>query len=156
MTTSLAHKFLYSTNVFPLGLKSIDVLFETSASRVSAKTIYDKKEQSWWVKLANAWGGHDLKMEINYVVKVPMTNSIHLSNDYGSITLDKIQGNAEINCDYAQIIIGELLNCVKDGSTEIKLSSVVPFLNSEPYTKIFKVVEPDKSTSPAPPPARVF
>ena len=90
-------------------LESIDVLFETSPEMVSAKTIFDKGAQSWWGKLADAWGGSNLKMEVNYIVKVPVTNGINLSNDYGSITLDKIQGNAKINCDYGQIIIGELL-----------------------------------------------
>lgn len=90
-------------------LKSIDVLFETSPGMVSAKTIFDKETQSWWGKLTDAWGGSNLKMEINYIIKIPITNSIDLNNDYGSITLDKIQGNAKINCDYGQIIIGELL-----------------------------------------------
>ncbi|MHA7057344.1 DUF4097 family beta strand repeat-containing protein [Aquimarina sp. M1] len=90
-------------------LESIDVVFEATSQLVSAKTTFDKDGKSWWSKLSDGWGGSNIKMEINYTVKVPATNSIDLSNDYGSITLDKIKGNARINCDYGQIIIGELM-----------------------------------------------
>lgn len=37
-----------------------------------------------------------MNMKINYTVKVPVTNSVDFNNDYGSITLDKIKGNAKI------------------------------------------------------------
>ncbi|GAA4114202.1 hypothetical protein GCM10022393_13510 [Aquimarina addita] len=90
-------------------LKGIDVLFESSAQMVSAKTIFDKVEKSWWEKLTESWGSDNLKMEINYRIKVPINNSIDLTNDYGSINLDKIKGNAIIKCDYGQILIGELM-----------------------------------------------
>ncbi|WP_378173733.1 hypothetical protein [Aquimarina sp. SS2-1] len=90
-------------------LGDIDVIFEASSQVVSAKTVFNKEGKSWWSKFSDGWGGSNLKMEINYTVKVPATNNIDLNNDYGSITLDKIRGNAKINCDYGQIILGELL-----------------------------------------------
>ncbi len=89
-------------------LESIDVEFESSSELVSAKTIFNKNSGSWWDKWTSGWG-NNVNMKINYTVKVPVTNSVSLNNDYGSITLDKIEGNAKINCDYGQIIIGELL-----------------------------------------------
>ncbi|WP_299252511.1 hypothetical protein [uncultured Aquimarina sp.] len=90
-------------------LENIDVIFEASSQLVSARTTFDKNEKSWWSKFSNDWGGNNLKLEINYTVKIPATNNINLNNDYGSITLDKIKGNAKINCDYGQIIVGELM-----------------------------------------------
>ncbi len=90
-------------------LESIDVEFDASSRMVSAKTVFNKDSKSWWDKWSSGWN-NNMSMKINYTVKVPVTNSIDLNNDYGSITLDKIQGSAKINCDYGQIIIGELLS----------------------------------------------
>ncbi len=89
-------------------LKSIDVEFDASSKLVSAKTIFNKDGGSWWDKITSGWN-NNLNMKINYTVKVPVTNSVELDNDYGSITLDKLEGNSKINCDYGQIILGELL-----------------------------------------------
>lgn len=90
-------------------LKSIDVDFKSSPGIVSARTIFDSNQQSWWEKIKNSWNSSNLKTEINYTIKVPVTNSVNLNNDYGAITLDKIQGDAKINCDYGQVNLGELL-----------------------------------------------
>ncbi len=89
-------------------LESIDVNFNASSQMVSAKTTFNKNNNSWWDKFTGDWNSK-MSMKINYTVKVPVTNSLDLDNDYGSITLDKIEGNAKINCDYGQIILGELL-----------------------------------------------
>ena len=48
-------------------------------------------------------------MKINYVVKMPITNHVDLSNDYGNITLGTLEGRAEISCDYGKITTKELL-----------------------------------------------
>ncbi len=89
-------------------LESIDVEFDASPQMVSAKTIFNKDSDSWWGKWSSSWN-NNTSMKINYIIKVPVTNNIDLNNDYGNITLDKIEGNAKINCDYGQIILGELL-----------------------------------------------
>ncbi|MCK8520549.1 hypothetical protein M0D21_03155 [Aquimarina sp. D1M17] len=89
-------------------LESIDVEFDASSQMVSAKTVFNKGDKSWWDKWTSGWG-NNLNMKINYKVKVPVTNNVDFNNDYGSITLDKIEGDAKINCDYGQIIIGELM-----------------------------------------------
>ncbi|GAA4278917.1 DUF4097 family beta strand repeat-containing protein [Aquimarina mytili] len=89
-------------------LESIDVEFEASSQMVSATTTFSKNNSSWWDKWTSGWS-NGLNMKINYTVKVPITNKVDLNNDYGNITLDKIEGNAKINCDYGQIIVGELL-----------------------------------------------
>ena len=87
-------------------LDEITVEFNSSSEYVSAKTIFNKnKSDSWW-----SWGkNNNVNMEINYVIKLPITNSVDLSNDYGSINLDKLEGRANINCDYGKITTKELM-----------------------------------------------
>ncbi|MBR9757025.1 MAG: DUF4097 domain-containing protein [Algicola sp.] len=87
-------------------LDAITVAFENTSNLVSAKTIFNKKtSSSWW-----NWGKKtNVNMQINYLVKMPVTNSVNLKNDYGNIDLDKLQGRAVINCDYGKITTKELM-----------------------------------------------
>ena len=86
-------------------LDEIDVDFSGSASQVTAKTQFGGKKGGW-----SMWGNkkNNVQVEVNYTIKLPVTNSVDLSNDYGSISLNSLEGNAKINCDYGQIVIGEL------------------------------------------------
>lgn len=85
-------------------LDDITIEFSANPSLVSAKTLFNKKRDSW-----NFWGNNNnVSMEINYTIKLPVTNSVDLNNDYGAISLDKLEGNAKIDCDYGQLLIGEL------------------------------------------------
>lgn len=87
-------------------LNEITVDFTANASLVTAKTNFGNKKNgswSWWGKK------NSVSMEVHYTVKMPVTNTVDLNNDYGNINLNKLQGNAKINCDYGQLIIGELL-----------------------------------------------
>jgi hypothetical protein len=87
-------------------LDDITIEFNGTSSLVEAKTIFNKnKSNSWW-----NWGkNNNVNMEINYVIKLPITNSVDLNNDYGSINLDKLEGRASINCDYGKINTKELM-----------------------------------------------
>lgn len=87
-------------------LDDISVDFTASNSLVSAQTIFNKsKSNSWW-----SWNGSsNVNMSINYVVKIPITNSIDLNNDYGSINVGKLEGRAIIKCDYGKITTKELM-----------------------------------------------
>tara|TARA_R100000935_G_scaffold1439_1_gene4507 strand:- start:58362 stop:59450 length:1089 start_codon:yes stop_codon:yes gene_type:complete len=88
-------------------LKEIDVDFTANRSKVTAITNFGSKKGGW-----SSWfgsGNNNVSVEVNYTIKIPVTNSVNLHNDYGSITLDKLEGNASIHCDYGQLIIGELL-----------------------------------------------
>ncbi len=88
-------------------LNDIDVEFSGNGSKVSARTIFKGRKSSSW----SWWGSNNnnVKMEINYTIKMPVTNSVELSNDYGSINLNRLEGNAKISCDYGQLNLGELL-----------------------------------------------
>ncbi|WKK64832.1 hypothetical protein [Lutimonas zeaxanthinifaciens] len=83
-------------------LSKIDVKFENSSSYVSAETKFNNNSKSWWNS------GNKMSYQIDYKVKVPVTNSVDLNNDYGTISLNEIKGQAEINCDYGKVLIGSL------------------------------------------------
>ncbi|HEY5686798.1 MAG TPA: hypothetical protein VIS27_00665 [Yeosuana sp.] len=84
-------------------LDGINVDFNASSSLVSAKTVFNNNK-SWW-----NWGNNNVSMEINYVIKLPITNSVDLNNDYGGINLEKLEGRATISCDYGKITTKELM-----------------------------------------------
>jgi len=88
-------------------LDEISVNFDASPNLVFAKTLFNKnKSNSWW-----SWAKRNsVNMEINYIVKMPITNSVDLSNDYGSINLDKLEGDSKISCDYGKITTKELMS----------------------------------------------
>lgn len=90
-------------------LDEITVDFEATSSMVSAITRIGRQDRSWWSSWTSSGNNNDVNMEINYTIKVPATNSVDLSNDYGGIYLDRILGSAKISCDYGYMEIGELL-----------------------------------------------
>ncbi len=108
-------------------LDEISVDFEATSSLVSAKTIFDKDRNSWgW-----NWGkNNNVNMQINYTIKMPVKNSVHLSNDYGNIYLDRIDGHAKISCDYGRLEIGELHGRNNQLSFDYTSKSSIGYINS--------------------------
>lgn len=94
-------------------LDEINVEFESSASMVSARTQFGDHNSNWsWF-----WGKRkDVSVQVNYTIKLPVKNNLNLSNDYGSIYLDRIDGQAKISCDYGKMDIGEL----RGGNNELR------------------------------------
>lgn len=87
-------------------LNDITVDFNASPNYVSAITIFNNEKSKSWLN----WGKNDnVNMKINYIIKMPITNNVDLSNDYGSINLDTLKGYSKINCDYGKITTKELL-----------------------------------------------
>ncbi|MFC7357341.1 hypothetical protein ACFQO1_06560 [Jejudonia soesokkakensis] len=87
-------------------LEMTTVEFTANGSLVTAKTKFGEKSGTSW----NLWGKkNSISIEVNYKIKLPVTNTVDLDNSYGSISINKLEGNAKINCDYGQLIIGELL-----------------------------------------------
>ncbi|WP_411032030.1 hypothetical protein [Spongiimicrobium sp. 3-5] len=108
-------------------LDQITVDFEANSSMVSARTIFNRSKSSWgW-----NWGrNNNVNMQINYTVKVPVKNSVHLSNDYGNIYLDRIDGHAKISCDYGRLEIGELRGRNNQLSFDYTSKSNIGYINS--------------------------
>lgn len=108
-------------------LDEISVNFEASRSVVYAKTTYGEKSSSWgW-----NWGrNNNVNMQINYTIKVPIKNNVNLDNDYGNITLDRIDGHAKINCDYGRLEIGELRGRNNQLNFDYTSKSTFGYINS--------------------------
>ncbi|NNK82369.1 MAG: hypothetical protein HKO92_04535 [Flavobacteriaceae bacterium] len=106
-------------------LEDIYVEFENNSSLVYAKTRFSKSGKSWW-----SWGNNNVNMNINYVVKMPITNNVDLSNDYGSINLDKLEGHAKIDCDYGKITTKELMAENNDINFDYTSNSYFEYINS--------------------------
>jgi hypothetical protein len=105
-------------------LEGIDVLFDNSPNSVSAKTKFNNNK-SWW-----NWGNNNVNMKINYVIKMPMSNNVDLSNDYGSINLDKLNGRAIIDCDYGKITTKELMADNNEISFDYTKNSYFEYIKS--------------------------
>ena len=106
-------------------LEKIDVEFHNSSSEVSAKTIIEKPSSSWF-----SWGNSNINYQIDYKVKMPITNDANLTNDYGSISLNELKGKAKINCDYGKILIGSLYHTDNSINIDYTSNSVIEYINS--------------------------
>lgn len=108
-------------------LEGITVDFEGSSHLVSATTIFSKDKSSWgW-----NWGrSSKVNMQVNYTVKLPIKNSVNLNNDYGGIFLDRIDGHANISCDYGRLDIGELHGRNNQLSFDYTSKSTIGYINS--------------------------
>ncbi len=105
-------------------LASIDVEFNATKNRVKARTIFTKNTSRWsWFKRSN-----NTNYQINYYIKMPVSNHVNLENDYGAISLNKLEGKATINCDYGKITIGELLNNTNNIELEYCASSTISYM----------------------------
>jgi len=109
-------------------LDNIDVEFSGNGSQVTAQTIFnDRKGSSWsW------WGknNNNVKMEVNYIIKLPIGNSVDLNNNYGAININKLEGNARIDCDYGQLNIGELMAENNQLSFDYSKNSTIGYMRS--------------------------
>ena len=107
-------------------LDGITVEFEGSSDMVSAKTKFNKDKGWGW-----NWGSSgNVNMQIDYTIKVPIKNSVHLNNDYGNINLDRIDGYAKINCDYGRLDIGELHGRNNDLNFDYTSKSSIGYIKS--------------------------
>ncbi len=86
-------------------LDAITIEFSNTNSHVSVKTKFRKSNNSW-----NLFGNNNSSMDIKYIVRMPVSNSLNIDMDYGDVMLDKLEGKADFNCDYGKLIVGELLN----------------------------------------------
>jgi len=86
-------------------IDGINIEFSSTNDLVSAITHISKNKSNWW-----NWGKNmSLQIEINYVIKMPISGNVDLSQDYGSINLDRLNGVAKISCDYGKITTKELM-----------------------------------------------
>jgi hypothetical protein len=121
-------------------LQEIDVKFNSSSSEVSAKTVFENS--SGWFK-----SGNKMNYQIDYKVKVPVTNNLNVTNDYGSISLNEIRGRAEINCDYGKILLGSLYHEDNEINIDYTSNSVIEFMNTGKINADYSKLTVEKSKS---------
>jgi len=80
-------------------LEDIDVNFSNTSSRVMA--ITELNGTNWR-------GNSNLSYEINFVVKIPRNASVDLTNKYGNILIDKLNGNLDIDSKYGSLFLGQM------------------------------------------------
>lgn len=83
-------------------LNAIEIDFESSSSKVRAKTIYpDQENNSWW----SGWFGSNknLDYEVHYTVQAPHDISTTLINKYGNISQGSIEGDCDVTNKYGDI-----------------------------------------------------
>jgi len=122
-------------------LEQIDVEFSGNSNNVSAKTLIEKSSRSW-----SLWGkSNNVSMEINYLVKMPVTNNLDVNMDYGSITLDKLEGSSKIDCDYGSLHIGELLNTDNYINIDYTNKSTIDYMKDGEINADYSSLTIDKS-----------
>ncbi|GEQ86538.1 hypothetical protein ULMS_20460 [Patiriisocius marinistellae] len=85
-------------------LEDITIDFKASSSLVIATTNFEGNgRNSSWKRNNN-----HVSYEIIYTIKLPMENSVDLTNKYGAITITTINGKARINAMYGDVILGDL------------------------------------------------
>jgi len=114
-------------------LESITVDFNSNSNLVSAKTMFNNSKSSSW---GWNWGKNssNVNMQINYTIKVPIKNNINLKNDYGNISIDRIDGHAKIYCDYGRLEIGELRGRNNVLNFDYTSKSSIDYINSGTIT----------------------
>ena len=83
-------------------LNAIKIDFESSSSKVRAKTIYPEQENnSWW----SGWFGNNrnLDYEVHYTIQAPEQISTTLINKYGNISQKSIDGDSDVTNKYGDI-----------------------------------------------------
>ena len=106
-------------------LSSVDVHFNGNLNLVTAKTVFEKSSK--W----NFWNNSNkVSYQINYTVKMPVTNNVKLQNDYGNILLNELNGKANISCDYGKIMIGKLNNSSNSISLDYCSKSTINYIKN--------------------------
>ena len=83
-------------------LDGINIDFDLNPDHVSAQTTINESWASKWFSTSK------LQYTINYMVKLPSKSSVDLTNDYGSIVINSLEGTAQIRCNFGKLILGEL------------------------------------------------
>jgi len=108
-------------------LDDISIDFNQTNTHVYAKTIINSKS-NW--SLFSFGSSVNVNFSIDYEIKMPVSNNVNLENDYGSIYIDNLEGESNIDCDYGGIQIGKLLNKHNYINMDYGKQSSIDFINN--------------------------
>ena len=120
-------------------LNSIDVSFLLSPEKVVAETKIDEGLGLTWFFFSS------VKYRIDYTIKLPKTSSVDLTNDYGTIRLNSLEGKANINCDFGELIIGELFADNNTLAFDYTSNSSIEYIKGGTITADFSDFEIEKA-----------
>lgn len=100
-----------------------------------------KSSKSW-----NLWGkNNSVSIKIDYFIKLPVSNNVQLSNDYGNIIIDKLEGRADLDLDYGNLHIGELSNAENNINMDYAGKSSVDYMNNGTVNVDYSTLHIEKS-----------
>lgn len=87
-------------------LEDMKIDFNSSATKVKARTIYPDNNNSWW----SSWfvSGKNLDYEVHYTINAPENMSTSLINKYGNINQASISGDCDIVNKYGNIFLNDI------------------------------------------------
>lgn len=109
-------------------LNEIKILFSQTNDFVKAVTEIDSNKSNWFN--VSWFGNSSVEFSIDYTIKMPITNQLNVSNDYGYIYLDKLKGSCTIKNDYGGINIGYLYNSNNNINMDYSNNSTIEYLNA--------------------------
>lgn len=111
-------------------LNGISAAIDGNASKVSAKTTFSEKN----------WSTNNMNYEINYIVKIPRNGNINLTNKYGNIAVENLNGTATIDCQYGSVTLGTFKNKSNSITLAYSQNSSIEFIENvqlkSSYSKI--------------------
>lgn len=116
-------------------LKGIDVDFNATSSIVSARTDANRKKNNnssslWSTLMGGSNSNSSSNMKIDYIIRMPVTAAVDISNDYGSVSIDRLLGHAKIQCDFGRLDIGQLLASDNELSFDYTKNSHIDYMKS--------------------------
>ncbi len=85
----------------------IKIEFANSADLVEAQTVFDKQKKDWWNENTKA------EFKIDYLVQMPKSCNLDLSNKYGYVHIAEIDGAADIEVNYGDLTMDGVNNDCK-------------------------------------------
>lgn len=100
-------------------INAINVEFSANPDLVSAYT-----------KIGEARKSKNTNIEIHYTVKLPKSNNIEITNRYGNIYLDELNGKSKIDLQYGSMSLGKLNNSLNNWELDYTTNSTVEYVKS--------------------------
>jgi hypothetical protein len=85
----------------------IKIEFANGADLVEALTVFDKQNKDWWNENTKA------EFKIDYLVQMPKSCNLDLSNKYGHVYIAEIDGAADIEVNYGDLTMDGVNNDCK-------------------------------------------
>lgn len=85
----------------------IQIDFTQSDSKITAKTSYPSKKSNW--NILNLFsGGNNFNYRVDFTIRMPKTAQADMTNEFGNIAMDVLDGKATLDCSFGNLTLEEL------------------------------------------------